>query len=57
MSTTVLLAGWGTKESSRVKNWKRTFFILRTATPEETAASGCTHQLLYFKTQKQVIAG
>jgi hypothetical protein len=57
MATTVLLAGWGTKEGSRVQNWKRMFFILRTATLEETAASGCTHVLLYYKTKKQVIAG
>jgi hypothetical protein len=57
MAATVLLAGWGTTEGSRVMNWKRRFFILRTATPDETAASECTHVLLYYKTQKQVIAG
>jgi hypothetical protein len=53
----VLLAGWGTKEGSLVKSWKRRFFVLRDATEAETAAHGCTHMLVYFKTQKQVIAG
>jgi hypothetical protein len=57
MAATVLLAGWGTKEGSRIKNWKRRFFILRTATAEETTASGCTHVLLYYKTQRQANAG
>jgi hypothetical protein len=56
MATTVLLAGWGSKEGSRVKNWERMFFILRTAIPEETAASGCTHVFLYNETQQQVCA-
>jgi hypothetical protein len=56
MAATVLLAGWGTKEGSHVKNWKRRFFILRTSTPEETFESGCTHVFLYYKTQKQLIA-
>jgi hypothetical protein len=57
LAVTVLLAGWGTKEGSRFKTWKRRFFILRTATQEETAASGCTHVLVYYNTQKQVISG
>ena len=55
MAAEVLLAGWATKEGSRFKNWKRRFFILRTATPVEMAASGYTHVLLYYTSQKQVI--
>ena len=53
----VLLAGWGTKEGSRFKTWKRRFFILRSATAEEMGARVCTHVLVYYKTQKQVIGG
>lgn len=59
MSATVevMLAGWGVKEGGRFKTWKRRFFILRDATTKEAEAAGCTHVLVYYKTQKQVIAG
>lgn len=52
MATEVLLAGWGQKEGSRRKNWKRRYFILRTAHPDESRASGCTHTLVYYKTEE-----
>jgi hypothetical protein len=52
-----LQAGWCSKEGSRVKTWKRRFFVLRTTTPEEAMANGCTHVLLYYKTHEQVNAG
>jgi hypothetical protein len=60
-AATVLLAGWGTKRArgkraSRFKpfmTWRRRFFILRDATSEETAKCGCTHTLVYYKTQPQ----
>jgi hypothetical protein len=48
----VLLVGWASKEGSRRKNWKRRYFILRTAHPDETKASGCTHTLVYYKTKE-----
>ena len=57
MATVVLLVGWGIKEGSRFKTWKRRLFLLRTATSEEGAVSGCTHVLVYYKTQKQVVGG
>ena len=49
--TEVLLVGWAQKEGQRRKNWKRRYFVLRTAHPDE-ATSGYTHTLLYYKTRE-----
>jgi len=53
----VMLAGWGVKEGGHVKTWKRRFFVLRFATAEETSVYGCTHMLLYYKSDKQANSG
>jgi hypothetical protein len=54
--TRVCLRRWGLKEGSRFKTWKRRFFVLREVTDRESMA-GCTHLLVYFKTQKHVLNG
>ena len=58
MPITVLLAGWGTKEggSGLFKSWRHRFFVLRESTDKESMA-GCSHVLVYFGSQKQLIAG
>ena len=57
MPIAVLLAGWGVKEGSRFKTWKRRFFVLREATDVEAMASQCTHVFLYYKSPKHVMNG
>jgi hypothetical protein len=52
-----MLAGWGVKEGGHVKTWKRRFFVLRSATADETSVYGCTHILLYYKSDKQANSG
>jgi hypothetical protein len=53
----VLLVGWGVKEGSRVKPWKRRYCVLRSATEVETTAYRCTHMFVYYKSDKQVKSG
>jgi hypothetical protein len=52
---TAVLVGWGTKEGSRFKNWKRRLFVLRDATAAEKAMRGCTHMLAYYHDTHTVI--
>ena len=56
-NVTVLLVGWGVKEGSRFKTWKRRYVVLRSATEVETSAYGCTHMLVYYKSDKHVKSG
>ena len=53
----VMLAGWGVEEGGHFKTWKRRFFVLRCATAEETSVYGCTHMLVYYKSDKQANSG
>ena len=55
MPIAVLLAGWGVKESSRFKTWKRRYFVLREATDVEAKSGQCTHVFLYYKSQKHAM--
>eukprot|EP00037_Helgoeca_nana_P018092 m.172629 g.172629 ORF g.172629 m.172629 type:complete len:858 (+) comp24291_c0_seq2:37-2610(+) len=58
-AVTVMLTGWGHKEGSVLRSWKRRFFIARTASPTEIKSSPvpCTHLLLYYKTKELASLG
>eukprot|EP00039_Didymoeca_costata_P003121 m.65204 g.65204 ORF g.65204 m.65204 type:complete len:272 (+) comp11717_c0_seq3:166-981(+) len=58
LDVTVIHAGWCVKEGSKVKSWRRRFFVLRTAASSEQQAKGegaqigATHILLYYRSKQ-----
>lgn len=55
---TVLKKGWGFKEGSFVKSWRKRWFILREKMQREfKSLSEITHVLLYFQTMEQAANG